>query len=1031
MDEFEQAIICSFDPSVSADIKQKALAYIDQIKNSQDAWKFCLQRLGQTKNIHVKFFCFQIFQDLILHKYSTLTGEESNRLKVELVNWLKTHLSNGTEDNAVKNKYSQIVALLFKQEYPEQWPTFFDDYLSLLNLGPAVIDIFLRICVAIDEQVVSLAYRSSAELAQNTLIKDTMRDHAIEKIVKSWYDILVLFSQTNPSLINLTLQNIKHYVGWIDINLIVNDKFIPLFCKFLSLQSVREEACNCFIEIINKGMEPFNKLSLIQQLCIKTIVSSTVLDDPDFIVKVGNLVNLTGMEILRALETSQPSNEKKFPDGDLLLDEMLELLFKFFNNDSNDVSYSVYGFTSLYIQQLKKIKPLNERQMQHITLLVQIVRNKMRYKDNDDDEINFSDYRKDLSNLFRNIFRICPEMVGAFIQNNIENIIKNPNNTYHEIEVSIYLLYQMGEGVSATSEDTLKTFDKFFSNMITLLSQSNISHTKNQSVSIIYFETIVRYAKCIPLDQQILSSVLSAFLDTRGIHSTDSLVRSKAGYLLNKLVKQLKVQIFPYINVIIDSLKNHIIISYEIQREVPFEEQLNFYESLGFLIGAANLPISEEQLYVEKILVGPITKLEEIIKQQLYKNDTKENPFYTTQLIQLISVIGTFSKGFSAFNASTGAPKPDSYCHYKIYFTKSLQLIIQLPNLIPNHQDIILKTFFYMHRMVECLGKDLKPLLVDIIPVLLNHTTNINTLLEFLVFINQLMSKYKDEFYPIINQTLQPIIMRISQSINPVVPPEEHSDEERSINDLKRQYYQFIQNIMVNNLANVFTSQLNINLFEKILVTIIDGCQSTNNEAIQKVSFLIIKRLIEDLGPGGNHMVAGFQSVIYDQIIPICFKIPLSDSFNLSELVSVQILTEIGKILKIITQKYNDEFLNYMASVLLPTLSLTNDQIQQFVKLLLPATPIKEFQEHFTNFIRTKRGLPIHGSKSKNNNQNNNLNNQNNSNSNSNNSNNNNSNNNNNNSNNSLPKTTVTTATATNGVKNSNGNNNFIGVNGH
>ncbi|KAF2069462.1 hypothetical protein CYY_009217 [Polysphondylium violaceum] len=1026
MDEFEQAIIYSFDPLVSEDIKQKALAYIDQIKNSPDAWKFCLQRLGQTGNsIHLKFFCFQIFQDLILHKYSTLTAEESNKLKAGLINWLKTHLANGTEDPAIKNKYSQIVALLFKQEYPEQWPSFFDDYLSLLNLGPSVIDIFLRICKAIDEQVVSLAYRSSAELAQNTLIKDTMRDHAIEKIVKSWYDILVLFSSSNPSLINITLQNIKHYVGWIDINLIVNDKFIPLFCKFLSLKSVREEACHCFREIINKGMEPYNKLSLIQQLQIKNIISSTVLDDPDFIVKVGNLVNLTGMEILRALETS--TNEKKFQGGELLLDEMLELLFKFFNNDSNDVSYSVYGLASLYIHELKKIKPLNQKQMQHITLLVQIVRNKMRLKDNDDDEINFSDYRKDLSNLFRNIFRICPEMVGAFVQSNIENIIKNQNNVnyFREMEISIFLLYQMGEGVSATSEETLKTFDKFFSSMISLLAQSNISNIKNQAVSIIYFETIVRYAKCIPLEQQILTSVLSAFLDTRGIHSTDPLVRSKAGYLLNKLVKQLKVQIFPYINNIIDSLKNHITISYEIQREVPFEEQLNFYESLGFLIGAANLPINEEKLYVEKILVGPITKLEEIINQQLYKTDTKENPFYTTQLIQLISVIGTFSKGFSSFNASTGAPKHDSYCNYKIYFTKPLQLIIQLPNLIPNNQEIILKTFFYMHRMVECLGKDLKPLLVDIIPILLNHTTNINTLLEFLVFINQLMSKYKDEFYPIINQTLQPIIFRIFESLNPPVAPEEYSDEERSLNDLKRQYYQFIQNILNNNLANVFTSQVNINLFEQILATIINGCQSTSSEPIQKVSFLIIKRLIEDLGPGGNHMVPGFQKVIYDQIIPICFQIPLSDTFNLSELVSVQILGEIGKILKIITSKYNDEFLNYMASVLLPTLSLSNDQIQQFVKLLLPATPIKEFQEHFTNFIRTKRGLPIHG-KSKNNNNNNNNNS------------NNNSNNNTNGSNNSLPKTinnttTTTTTVSSNGVvkNNSNGSNNFIGVNGH
>lgn len=57
---------------------------------------------------------------------------------------------------AVKNKYAQLMALVVKTEYPDQWPTFFRDILGLLNgAAPPVVDLFLRIIKAVDDEVVS------------------------------------------------------------------------------------------------------------------------------------------------------------------------------------------------------------------------------------------------------------------------------------------------------------------------------------------------------------------------------------------------------------------------------------------------------------------------------------------------------------------------------------------------------------------------------------------------------------------------------------------------------------------------------------------------------------------------------------------------------------------------------------------------------------------------------------------------------------------------------------------------------------
>lgn len=69
MDDFERAIMFSLDPSVTGEIKEKANRYCESVHSTPDAWKFCLDKLFKTTILQVKFFCFQILQDLILHRY--------------------------------------------------------------------------------------------------------------------------------------------------------------------------------------------------------------------------------------------------------------------------------------------------------------------------------------------------------------------------------------------------------------------------------------------------------------------------------------------------------------------------------------------------------------------------------------------------------------------------------------------------------------------------------------------------------------------------------------------------------------------------------------------------------------------------------------------------------------------------------------------------------------------------------------------------------------------------------------------------
>lgn len=44
-------------------------------------------------------------------------------------------------------------------------------------------------------------------------------------------------------------------------------RFVNLLLSQLSVEELREEACDCLLEIVNKGMDPVDKTKLVESLC--------------------------------------------------------------------------------------------------------------------------------------------------------------------------------------------------------------------------------------------------------------------------------------------------------------------------------------------------------------------------------------------------------------------------------------------------------------------------------------------------------------------------------------------------------------------------------------------------------------------------------------------------------------------------------------------------------------------------------------------------------------------------------------------
>jgi len=335
-----------------------------------------------------------------------------------------------------------------------------------------------------------------------------------------------------------------------------------------------------------------------------------------------------------------------------------------------------------------------------------------------------------------------------------------------------------------------------------------------------------------------------------------------------------------------------------------------------------------------------------IITQELYKQDTPEVPRFTNWLCELIQAIGTFSKGFPLCVNKVNAISAKHY-------TRALQLILASLRSIPNQPSLRTKSMFFMHRMMQCLGINIFEYLPTIINLFMVDC-GIQDLIQFVVLINQLLSTFKEKVGEVIDKLLLPFITKIFQIFNMAksqITP--NSEEEREVLELKRHYYQFLNVIVSNNLSHVLISSTNIGQFNEVLQTLLDGCRFFVDPNIQKLSFGILRRLVQ-LWAGSNEH---FTNYVVDVMVRVAFEVPWDTRFNLADGISVNILlVEISSLVLEIYGKSGAPFAEFLSKVFLPSINCPIDFIQGYMILLMDPKPNpRHVRTHVRSYLQKIR----------------------------------------------------------------------------
>eukprot|EP00051_Salpingoeca_urceolata_P013925 m.176325 g.176325 ORF g.176325 m.176325 type:complete len:327 (-) comp17940_c0_seq2:2224-3204(-) len=269
-DELEQAVLLCHDPTAAEALRHHAHQYCEQLKQSAEGWLYCTERFVQAAAYRdeTRFMCLQVIEFAVRNRHDQLDPQQVLKLRELLLSWLRVPTSVQASPPFIKNKMALIFGLLFVAEFPAAWPTFFIDLKAVWDVSPHNIDFYLRVLMAIDVEVVDRDFlRSALVLERNSRLKDAMRELALPFIVNSWHDIFTAFAATPLCALAADCLGVAaSYISWIDISLVATEQFLTHLFVFMSSDSLREGAVDCFIALVSKGMDPVAKIELLDSL---------------------------------------------------------------------------------------------------------------------------------------------------------------------------------------------------------------------------------------------------------------------------------------------------------------------------------------------------------------------------------------------------------------------------------------------------------------------------------------------------------------------------------------------------------------------------------------------------------------------------------------------------------------------------------------------------------------------------------------------------------------------------------------------
>lgn len=537
------------------------------------------------------------------------------------------------------------------------------------------------------------------------------------------------------------------------------------------------------------------------------------------------------------------------------------------------------------------------------------------------------------------------------------------------------------------------------------LVQSNISSFPHPAPQLQFFECLNRYSPFFVTRPDQLSEALFAFLDSRGIYNSHTGVRHRIWYLFSRFIKEVS-PILPhdYVQRVLESLHEVLVIRAELPTAGPeedpllkarhsvgeFDSQVYLFESCGTLIGLlTRLGDSSQSVTLLKAVCDPLVAQMQQAVAVINRNssDLRE----VLQVHHLMLALSNLAKGFPDMTQSAGAPSCGDQAWMAVFKSVTEQILAALGPL--SHFLLVREAARgAFSRIVATTGQAVLPLIPNLIQSLLKHLSS-SELVDFLNFLGLIVAKYRDNVFDILDELFLLLLSRIYHFLNQEVSGTDDAVERI---ELQTRYVQFLSTLVSSGLDGVVISERNRGQMEMVLQSIVYYAE--NGEAgVQRTTFSIFGRLVtiwggksvslsaqaansadvaattmnghdsavgaraasQTSGPSSaavSAYVSGFDSFIYDTLVPLAFTVPAKASFDFADAQSQMVLSEIAQLFKtILSKRGSQEMGSWLLEVYFPRIQCPSEMATDFWNNL-QNFEAKRWKAYLQDFIQSSRG---------------------------------------------------------------------------
>ncbi|KAL7425109.1 pre-tRNA nuclear export protein [Cryptotrichosporon argae] len=544
--------------------------------------------------------------------------------------------------------------------------------------------------------------------------------------------------------------------------------------------------------------------------------------------------------------------------------------------------------------------------------------------------------------------------------------------------------------------------------VLTLCMQSGVDKYPHPAVPLQYFESVVRYADFWKSKDNAIQPVLEAIIDSRGLHHPDEYVRRRCFYLFAKLIKECKAELdTSLVPAILESLQDVLAIRTVLPpREPPelsdadylikattgksyFQDQMHLLEASGMLVHLTKADAAR-QLSLLSAIAGPLMAVlgagVDTYRNALAVPSASQSNIVNSAVLTVhhhLLALGNFAKGFPTSSDHQIETPP-----YQAPFKQMTEALLQALEAMKTQRVVRDSARFAFSQFVSAIGSTVAELVPRFVQAVVTEFDT-SELVDFLQFLGLLMHRLKTNAFETMDMLLLPLVGRIFAIFR---QPINGTDDQMQHRRLQEAYLAFFTALMNANLEGVFITDRNQPEFENVLSALLALAVDPNDPGSQRLAFSFFAKSVTAWGtsaeaaaapsvfaesakstysqkvatgialPANQHAVSpaeraaralpGYETFIYQRLMPTCFEVPADPKFNLKT--GQLVLHEIAMLLRSTVQARGQQAIDYLLTDLLPRLQCPSAMAQQLIEALR-TQQAKDFRKTFADFVRAMK----------------------------------------------------------------------------